>query len=110
MQIDFNQVMLLLLASLAGFAFNQIKAPGREAVKQVREQDEQFKQIGLALLGAAGLYFFKQLEARGDKQEDIRVMLASMESRLNEQIRTLFTEIDSLKKEVHRPHTQTRSR
>lgn len=97
--MDPSQLMMLAVVGLAGFAFNKLQEP------QKRQQ-----QMVYMVLAAGAAYVFKQIEGRGGRQEDLRVALAGMEGRFNEQFRTLFNEVESLKREMHKKPDPARAR
>ncbi|MDE2100587.1 MAG: hypothetical protein KGL39_25310 [Patescibacteria group bacterium] len=94
LSIDPSQLMMLAIAAVGGFVVKQLATPGKKAISQI-------EQVQWALIAAAGAYLVKTFEQRGDRQEDLRVALAAMEGRLNEQIKTLFNEVETLKEQLH---------
>lgn len=94
-QLDMNAILLAAVLGGAGFILSEMRRPGRQA----QAQQQQIMWMGLA---AAGAYFLRQFEGRGNQQETQSVILAALESRFEERFKTVFNDISDIKEAINR--------
>lgn len=89
-QLDQNALAIGAIMALAGFAFAELRKPGKR----------QDQWIMMALAGAAA-YVFRQYEGRGTQQETQQVLVAQMETRFEERFKTIFGDVHDMKQTLN---------